>query len=450
MFHIIKEIIPPIILLVGFLFAIIGLTNKQRWTLLFIIPFFPLRNVVYKLHPYPCGKDFIDILLISLLLGLIFNATRQRNGRVFEKSPLNAIAFITIIYTYISLWRGYFTLGYFAPFDLSDERLQFWKNYSIFPILYFLTFNIIKDKKWIWRTIVVMSLTMVVMDYYQLMQLSWFSNIASRSKVNGTFVYLGPNEIAAFYSQYTIILMSLFFVMRSKLLKFILGGLIWVNIYCIAFLFSRAAYISLVVGCFFLFAARRRFLLIPLICVVIFWQTLLPQKVKDRINMTTNQYGELDVSSEMRIIIWEQSLNLFKDSPVLGIGLKTFKYMGFALGDTHNIYVKFLVEQGIIGFLLFLILIWKMFRLGWQLYKNGDDPPAKALGLGFAICIVVLLVNNMFGDRWSYLPLSAYLWIFAGLVARLNTLSNQPNMNKKEILMKEKERIKRMYGIDIK
>ena len=50
---------------------------------------------------------------------------------------------------------------------------------------------------------------------------------------------------------------------------------------------------------------------------------------------------------------------------------------------------------------------------------------SKALGLGFAIAIIVLLINNMFGDRWTYMEVSCYLWVFAALVQRLNIISEQ-------------------------
>ena len=51
---------------------------------------------------------------------------------------------------------------------------------------------------------------------------------------------------------------------------------------------------------------------------------------------------------------------------------------------------------------------------------------SKGLGLGLFACMFVLLVNNFFGDRWSYFEISAYLWIIAGLASRLNIISQNP------------------------
>ena len=76
-----------------------------------------------------------------------------------------------------------------------------------------------------------------------------------------------------------------------------------------------------------------------------------------------------------------------------------------------------------IGFVIFSVLIICFMKEGFTLYQKGDDDFSKGLGLGLFICMFVLLVNNTVGDRWSYFELSGYLWVFAGLVARLNAIS---------------------------
>ena len=92
----------------------------------------------------------------------------------------------------------------------------------------------------------------------------------------------------------------------------------------------------------------------------------------------------------------------------MGIGYGSFSRLGYDLGDTHNIYVKIMVEQGIIGIIIFAILIFIFIKEGFRLYRNGDDDRAKGSALGFAICIFVLLVTHIFGDRWTYPELSGY------------------------------------------
>ena len=425
-----------------YLFGVVGVfaafSGKVRWTLLLIVLLLPLQNIIDQIQHFFLGKDFLDILIISSLLGwLVRSMTNQE--KIVGKSSLNIMAFVLILYTFFSLCRGYSYLGYSDYFNLHDMRVQEWKNYCLFPILFILIFYNINEEKWVWRIIVAMCLSMALVSLYTVKQISWFSGIISRDKINGTFVWLGPNEVAAFLNQYSILLLSLFFALKRGFLKLSLFGLILVSIYCVFFLFSRGAYIGLVAGLFVVFALRKPVFLVPLVIVLLFWQVFLPQEIQTRIEMTTDSYGQLDDSSENRLLIWEQSVDLFKTTPVFGIGFGVFRHLGFNLKDTHNIYLKILAEQGIVGIGIFFTLIFMLIAQGWRLFKKGKTGLYRSMGAGFLACIIVSLINNLFGDRWTYLPLGAYMWVFAGLVARLIVLSNDtsPKQVNNKIMVKQ-------------
>ena len=411
-------------------FVLMALIGKLEWPLAFLIALLPLRNVIDKLHAFPLGKDVVDIFLISLLIGLVVKGMSNKNQKIFENSPINGIAVVLIIYTFISVLQGSVYLNDYELFSVSNPRVQIWKNFCVLPLMFFITYNGIREKKWIWRIVLIMCITMIFMDYYLLRQISYYGSLASRNKIKGTFVFLGPNEVAAFYNQYTIILMSVYFYMKKSWAKLALAGLIVLNLFCILFILSRAAYVAMFVGMIFLFAIKNKKLLIPLVLVAIFWQVALPEKVRHRIEETTNEYGELDASSANRLLIWDQSWEMFSENPITGVGLGVFSQMGFRLNDTHNIYLKILAEQGLFGMLIFLILLFILFIQGVRLFIGGEEDISKGLGLGFAVAIIVLMCNNVFGDRWTYMSLSSNLWVFAALISRLIVLEiNDKKLN---------------------
>lgn len=417
----VKSFAPFILYSAVIILSFMAITGRVRWPFLFLIALQPLQNVTAKLETLPWGNQLNDTLLVCIIIGWFVRANSLRQ-KAMEKSPINVAIWALIIYTYIALIRGYIYLNNPNIFDIGDPRLQDWKNFIILPVLCFITLNNIKDRKWITRTIMLLCATFFIMDYYLVQQLGEGSGFASRAKALGTFTWLGPNELAAFYNQYTVLLISIFFTIRHKFGKLALLGIILVNIYCILFLYSRGAYAGLAVGLFVLFLFKKRILLIPLVAIALFWQTFLPQEVKDRILMTTNEYGELEASSENRVIVWQQALNLFKEEPVMGVGFAVFRSLGLKLGDTHNIYIKIMAEQGTIGLIIFLGLIGTFLGQGWKLFRRGDDDFSRSLGIGFVACIFTMLINNMFGDRWTYLSVSSFLWVFAGLVARYNII----------------------------
>jgi len=420
-----KNIVPLILYLFGSIIIIfLSLRGKIHLSLLLLIPLFSLQNVMERLHPYPMGNQFIDFMLIAMILGWVFKAISNRE-KIFVSAPFNTILFLMAIYTYISLWRGSFYLGFPMPISVSDTRLQTWKNYMLLPLLFFITLNNIKTLKQIKWLIIAMILSMFIMDYYTGNQVRWMSGIISRDKIHGTFVWLGPNELAAFYATYTFVLLGILFFDRVKLRRIFLAIAIMLNIYCVLFLYSRGAYVAILSGLIFISFFKNKIFLVPLILFLFFWQAILPTKVVERINQTKTEEGTLDPSSQYRLEMWKECFGLLKNNSIMGIGFNTVPYLGLTLGDTHNIYVKVLTEQGIIGMAIFLILLFTALKIGWRLYKSAKDRFLKGLGLGFAACVIATMVVNFFGDRFTYLQLGAYFWVFLGLTVRGNIISQE-------------------------
>lgn len=404
----------------GIIIFLLSLTGKVKYGLLFLIPLLPLQNIFMKLQVFPLGKDFNDILLIGMLIGWFIYKSSQKQP-VFDKSSYNKILFFYLIYTYITLWRGSSYLGFPAPLSASDPRVQNWKNYMILPLLFLLTFNNINDKRELRRLFIFMCLSMFLMDYYTVRQVRWITAWWNRTKLHGTFVWLGANEVAAFYATYTLILLGIFLFIKEKRLKIILAILIFLNFYCDLFLFSRGAYLATLVGFLFISVLRQKKLIIPLVLIIVFWQVALPKDVVERIKFT-KQEGQLDPSAASRLTYWQESIKYFEDSPLIGVGFNVFSHLGFKR-DTHNLFLRTLAEQGIIGlsFLLWIMLL--ALRRGWRLYKNTEDRFLKGLGLGFCACVLAVMVGNFFGDRWTYLQLGAFFWVFLGMVERGNIIA---------------------------
>jgi len=422
----------PLIFIVGISFVVLfSLAGKIHLSLLFLIPLFPLQNVIERLHQFPLGKDFIDIILIAMMLGWVFRSIINKE-KIFEPTPLNKLLFIMAIFTYFSLWRSSTYLGFPPPVSASDVRVQNWKNYMIFPLLYFITVNNIKSLKQIKWLIIAMLVSMLIMDSYTLKQIRWMPGLASREKLDGTFVWAGVNVVAAFYAQYIFVLLGILIMHKKKVYKIIFGILFLVGVYITLFLYSRGAYAALITGFLAISLIKKRIFIIPLILLFMFWQSLLPATVVERINKTKTEQGVLDTSTQHRLELWKESIRLFKADPILGTGFNAVPFLGLAGGftDTHNIYLRILAEQGLIGITIFLIFFLLALKSSWRLYKTASDALLKGLGLGFIACIIATLTTNMFGDRWTYLQLGAYFWVFLGLVVRGNLIARRQFQNK--------------------
>lgn len=402
---------------VGFL----SLRGKLHIALLFIIPLFSLRNVLERFQIYPLGSNLIDVLMLFMVLGWFLH---KRHARFFVPTPLNLLLLLTILYTYVSLISGSIYLDMPLPIDMNDTRVKLWKNYMTFIVLFFLVVNNITEVLHMKWALLCMLVTMTVMDYYTLNQIRWMPDLLSRTKIDGTFVYLTSNEIAAFYAGYTFVLLGIWMMYKRVLIRYFYAFIILLNACCILFLYSRGAYVAVMLTLLVLAFLKKRMLLLPLLVFMIFWQYILPANVVDRIQETKTNDGQYDASAQTRLDIWKTSMEYFYQNPVMGIGMITIPFIELpgGLHDTHNVYVKILAEQGLIGMGLLLFLFLVALRQGWRLYRFADDSFMRGLGLGFVLCVSALMIANFFGDRWTHLQVGAYFWILLAFVVRGNMM----------------------------
>lgn len=192
--------------------------------------------------------------------------------------------------------------------------------------------------------------------------------------------------------------------------------------YCLMLTFSRGAYLGFLVGLVFLAVVKERKLLLLLIPFLLTWQVFVPPSVKERVSTTYDESShELESSAAERVTIWQDAVELIPQYPLFGTGFATYAYMHRVsmYADTHNYYLKVLVETGLLGLLLFLALMTQMGRVGYKLFAGAtSDPFLKSLGLGVMVALVSIFVSNMFGDRWTYIEEVGFFWAALGCAAR--------------------------------
>jgi O-antigen ligase len=180
--------------------------------------------------------------------------------------------------------------------------------------------------------------------------------------------------------------------------------------------FSRASYLALVVGVFLLGIIKDRKLILVVIVFLCTWEAIVPVAVTQRVNMTTNSSGQLEASAQERVDLWENAKKNFFKEPVFGMGYASFQLGEHVdnLKDTHNWYVKVLLETGIIGGIIAFILLQQMLALAYRLFRRERDPLYQGFGLGLFLLICTSIVLNCFGDRWTYLEINGLLWALMG------------------------------------
>lgn len=423
MLHAIKNIIKilsiPFLYFSSWVIALYSIFKDERIGFFLVILFISLPNIHHKMYKFPYGKDFIDILFISILIGLFLRNKLKCN--TFN----GKLILVYIFYSYVTLWICSSNYSLSAPITTSNAVLYDWKNYAQMLLLYFFGYNIIKDLKDQEKSVMLITIVLLFIALRAFRAYTQGEYYSEESRYEGPFwaVGLGANHFAAFVADYWAFLLGIFlYDINKKRRIFLLITLLFL-LHPLFFAYSRGAYAAaagtlVIYGLF-----KNRYLLLIILLIFVFWKSVLPHTVIERIE-NTQQEEQLDLSSQRRLILWDNAITLWKKEPVLGNGFGSFAYSSVtALGkdytDPHNIYVKFLAEQGVIGFTFLILLLFSAIKSGFTLIRCSSIPFQKGVGLGLIGCVVSISITNAFGDRWSFQELASFFWIIWGISDRI-------------------------------
>ncbi|AFL87556.1 lipid A core-O-antigen ligase-like enyme [Terriglobus roseus DSM 18391] len=389
----------------------------------------PLQTTRYHLHGLPLGSNIVDILLICTLIGTLI---RPPNSESKRPAILTFLALLCGFYL-LSLWRGAFYLGGQMPISFADPRLVDYKNFIVMPLLAFVALRAIRTKAQIAVVIALCCITAVAVDYSYLKSASGrdFSHYAEETRDAGPLGYAGENGLASYMAEITAFILPILALRKKAGVRLLIVVCVAANIVCVLFSYSREAYLALALTLCFIAVVRVRWLFVPLLCLAIGSQMILPQAVLERIAMTytrpnAGEAAALDASAQERVLLWTDAINLFQSNPVIGTGFLTYSRLGRvgSYQDTHNFYLKMLVETGVVGLALFLLQLLLLFRQGLRLFVSATDRFLSLVGLGYAALILAAAIVNVFGDRWMFIQVDSNLWILLGCVLSASSLSS--------------------------
>jgi len=114
-------------------------------------------------------------------------------------------------------------------------------------------------------------------------------------------------------------------------------------------------------------------------------------------------------SFNWRIAQWTSLLGHWQDSPLLGYGLQTSASLGYLFAYAHNDYVRALVEEGIIGLILFLtFLVVQLLRLIQLICSPDSEKTQKNFCLVLLAILAAIMVGMITENIWSHTTLFFY------------------------------------------
>ena len=401
---------------IGFwIMCIVSLTGRPLLGLYYMIPFLPYRTLRDHFLDFPLGGNMLTILVVAVIIGALLK------GKSIPKSSLYTIWLVFGVYLYLSMWFGTALGNAPPPLWLGDVNFETWKDYMLIPLVFIAAGMVVEDRKAVRTVVLITAVSLLAIDrscLLESMSRSWGS-FDENKRDTGPLAY-GSNQTAAFLAQFAMFFWGFVQFVQRKKLRLIFYGLVALTIFADLYTFSRGSYAALLVSIVVLGFLKDRKLIVIAAVFLFTWQAIVPTAVRERVEMTQNSNGQLEISAQERVNLWEAAEQSIISSPVLGIGFATYQIGNHVDGlkDTHNWYVKVMVETGIIGMIIVLVMLQQVLAVAYRLFKRAEDPLYRGLGLGLFVAMCSCIVANFFGDRWTYLEITGILWVLVAAAIR--------------------------------
>ena len=118
-----------------------------------------------------------------------------------------------------------------------------------------------------------------------------------------------------------------------------------------------------------------------------------------------------------RTSTWSRFYDAVLDSPFIGNGYGSFKGDGIHKTGVHNTYLLIIGESGIIPFLVFVFLIIKTIKLGWNYFKEDET----LLYMSITLALYFLTLHDFF--EYYFMLAIVLFWLNQIELAKKNTIT---------------------------
>jgi len=216
--------------------------------------------------------------------------------------------------------------------------------------------------------------------------------------------------------------------------RILLAVALLLQIGCLAFTFTRGAYVGLFVALLFIALMRSwKWILLPAGGIILSF-LLLPHSVVDR---ALSSFDFQDWTVAHRFAMLRVGWQMFRDHPIFGVGLINLQpiYRTYMLPTDehiplhlHNDFLQTLATMGICGLLAFAFFLWRIVAGEVRAHRNqsAEERLGKALGLGCLAATVGFLVNGLFEYNFGDSEVLMLFYFTVGLSIALGRMAGEP------------------------
>ncbi len=376
-----------------------------------------------------------EVLMLFLMVSLGLKKLYQ-GSLTIPNSKLNRPICLLVLFNAISLAKAFGELP-FADYAKCWLYFFLWAEYFLIIFLILDLIQTDREIKLVIYLLVLSAMITVVSAIYQ--QLTGAITIA-RALVteSGKSYYRTASGFGFFsndYGAYLLVILSILvnvYLSRYGKQKRLLLFLILPTCYAFLFTFSRGGLIAFLALIIFLFIVRKeqrkRILLasisLGIIAFIIFTPVFLRWSEQTYLVKGGQFYFKKNISE--RFAQWEASIDQITHNPILGKGFYTYHFRELNyqsefgqldyIQHAHNIYLRLLIESGILGFIPFVVLIIIIYKHAFQILKKPVSEELRLLAYITLSALTCFLVGSLMESLFTIGRVTGPIFVLIGLL----------------------------------
>jgi O-antigen ligase len=235
----------------------------------------------------------------------------------------------------------------------------------------------------------------------------------------------GKNQLGIFLGLLTPVAIS-YSVYRRRAYTILVASLFAIASF---YTLSRGVWVSIIASIIFfvVFSRERKGYMLNIaaisLLVLAFWIFLYPsestpsycspsERAKSTITLKDVEGGS-SIACRKTLLVAGTDSSI--KHPLLGVGLGNFRQISLSSNlhtarVSHNDYLQILCEQGIIGLLVYVILLFQFFRGNLQSIRSCSETGKLWIIEGASASFVALIVHSLFENKYEIMP----VWFILG------------------------------------
>lgn len=238
-------------------------------------------------------------------------------------------------------------------------------------------------------------------------------------------VFHNPNILAEYLIMIIPLSVGLFWHTKKISKKIIFLGTTLIMILAMLMTLSRGSWVGFAFSALVFIVLVEKRLLLSVIPMSLAGLYFLPQSILNRI-MSIGNFA--DSSIAYRFTMWDITMDIIRDYPIAGVG---FGHLPFKqvfetyirtmpIYHSHNTFLQTTVEMGIPGIVVFLFLLFVLFKYGILNLVRSEDRYIRILSASAISSLGGVLAHGM-AENVLYLPRIIFtFWILVGLILTLD------------------------------